>query len=211
MPLNDIDKLEAKLAKIDKERQGLFAAMQPLQDQSKKLYDKRAVLVQQISELKSADILMSGERDWPKLLDGNDDTLYSVFGRIINSYGCLYPSGVYCDTNQRAVKLKFCKENEDEIDVAYNFIKDVAPYYMATDKNNNISFSLFEETLSEYGIYRLDVNKSNIENSSLCITSHYTDRKIKDFTSLKEALGYIQQHYYYNSLEKDKARDECSY
>lgn len=129
---------------------------------------------------------------------------YNRYVSLLTEYG-LYHGGCWNATNQRAVSVRFKKQDCDKNLKQIEGLKLLLPYILpipeVKDEKDKIlvgckPVDIFEHTLSEDGVYQFYVRPDNTVILSFTRYYHTTYTEIGDFDV---AMKYIQQHHWYDS------------
>lgn len=197
-----IEAIEARIEELENKRAANKEKMQPMYKENSALTDEIQELQAQIMKLQSESI--ETEEDMIKFYIVNDGSSngmdhYYARNRFFDSLG-ISTYGYNATTNQSGFQIMLYKDgskNQSTIDG----IMKVLPYIIPFDgenynRENVTSFSIFESTCSEFGVYSLiyDFDK---DEWALSIIAWHRRREIKAFKMLKEAIDYISEHHYY--------------
>ena len=114
--------------------------------------------------------------------------------------------GGYCpETNQTAFEVSLYRDESfkkqfEEAQMVVPLIKEVTLIKYSKDNKGSQgkNLEIFESTLSENGIYSLQIFEDVIE---LIKTTYGRTELLRTFSTLKDAMKYIARHHYYKEAE----------
>lgn len=143
---------------------------------------------------------------------GSEKTPYEIYQTWSNGLWPLFlyckPSGYLPETYQSAIQLS-CYKNEpleDHLADVRLWLPHCKPFTYKDKKGESrpgVHVGIFERTLSEHGVYDLRVWSET--DMDLGKTTYGRYQVLQHFTSLEEAVAYIQKHHYY---EKSRTHEE---
>lgn len=146
-----------------------------------------------ISDIKVADA------DWQWIIDhpeGLSDAAYKRSKEMAEQIG-VQMEGYFRDTGQRVAKFDIPYKDANKVDIVAKAIRFLLPFYRPL-KDGTIRFSIFEHTLSEWGVYTLRYHTDGREEAwDILLTRYSRDEVQKTFSTLHGALTYISEHHYY--------------
>jgi hypothetical protein len=193
-----LDGLNKKIAELEAEREALFAQREPIEQAIVRNYEELEAVSNQRGELlvkekeeKPLDL------EWifsPKGDFGSMKEYYFAHAQI-EKLG-LRLSGRWGDTSQPVVEIALTPQNLGQ---TYESLKLVLPFIhpCTRDRFEGLKrVSVFEHTLSEHGVYALGVGADGGTCKLFRATYGWITTE-REFTSLLDALKYIQRHHYY--------------
>lgn len=203
--------LQQKLVELETEINSLFEQIEPLQDRVVSLREQEKEAREQLETLE-----LSGPVSWRYLLEetGTSSSVRAnacgkALTEISSVEGCipgLQTSGYFPNLQQRCVHIGLYKGAPELTAKVAAGLKEILPalktqtYDVGDDEVEGVLFDIFEEFLSEHGIFRLVVSKDS-GKSYITKTTYGTVRLVKDFPTLDEALKYIENNLYYKAKE----------
>lgn len=107
-------------------------------------------------------------------------------------------SGYFPDINQVCLDLQMTRGCEMSFQKTMRALEMVIPH-IKSNRDGNKKLGVFEYTLSEYGIYEIEVNDLGFFlNKRVYGIKHH----LKTFKSLEELVRYIQEYHYYDEIGK---------
>jgi hypothetical protein len=151
--------------------------------------------------------------DWEFLLEetGNtsrerykscDKALISLAPDLFGSYKglCVGPGTYDQDTQQRVLTVSIPKNNTGITEAVHSALITVLPFVKLTEsRTENFqvkSLKIFEASLSEGGVYNLEINEEK-ESYKVTFTRYGRASTHKQFSNLKDLLTYISKELYY--------------
>lgn len=193
--------LQARLTNAETELTFARDAFAKAQDVCHRAYEKWNALNEESMARK-----LAAENDISLILQAIPETKagYNRYVSLLTEYGLCH-GGYWAATNQRAVKVRFKKQDCDKNRKQIEGLKLLLPYILpipeVKDEKDKIlvgckPVDIFEHTLSEGGVYQFYVRPDN--TVILSFTRYYrtTYTEIGDFDA---AMKYIQQHHWYDS------------
>lgn len=197
---------EKKIAEKEARRQELFKLKEPIDAELSKLYKEIESLRDKQSKEKLKEEMSFEERFlWLMQEDGcsSDMTRHKAAEKMLHDMG-FWMSGYYTFSQQKAIELMLCKGKEESLTQTLENLTKILPLIKPMNEEGHKRFKIFEHTLSESGIYDL---WQQGDDWVLEKTTHGRTEELKRWGNLKEALAYIQQHHYYESVEDEEEDD----
>lgn len=208
-----IERIKNTIDLNDAKRQRLFKQKEPIDAELNKLYNKNRSLREKIVEIKAKE----KKTDWNWLLHctQTEDTVAKSrlreekLRKLNLSSSCYHP-----EIEQVIVRVSLVKGDPKSLELTLKGLKRIIPYIKPL-RDGYKHIGIFEHDLAEHGVYELkvDEDKSTNDACEIVVTRHGRLSSVMCSYSLKKVLEYIQQHLYYETLDKDEeyARDEIYY
>jgi hypothetical protein len=183
--INSIDK---QIAALEKQRQEVIAAIEPLQAKASRIYNKAAKLQTQ----KDKNV------DWAWLLEVYPESTvkYEFRREQFRKLGLMDPFGHWMDTKQTAVKIGLNKQDSKTSfwrnDKQLAAVKKLLPFIKYGEKGCK-RIDIFEHTLSKGSCYWLEFYK----DGRIQLAASYS--KPVKFKSIEEAFKYVRDNHWYES------------
>jgi hypothetical protein len=181
-------------------------------DLNKKLMFKNSEYTSLQAEIDSRKLKAMTTPDWEFLLEetGNTsneryracDKALSSLSPLFGSYVglCVGPGTYDQDTQQRVLTVSIPKDNTEITEAVHSALITVLPFVKLTEsRTENFqvkSLKIFEASLSEGGVYNLEINEEK-ESYKVTLTRYGRASTHKQFSSLKDSLTYISKELYY--------------
>ena len=104
-------------------------------------------------------------------------------------------TGYFDETEQVCIRISLTKGSKKSFNATVKGLKFILPYLKPI--GNKIPIDIFEETLSEHGVYKLKVDK-DMKKSVLTKTCYSMEMWVEKFNTIEEAVLYIQQNHWYD-------------
>lgn len=143
--------------------------------------------------------------DWNFLLNSNGAesmTLYRESKKRIEDLGPFTSSGIWSDSNQRAVKLMIYRDKPGEVERAIAGIElllpHIKPFRMSRYQDVDLKyFGIFEQSLSHRFIYSLGIDE--VKQQFFIFANNRVQKETKN---LKDMVQYIHDVLYYDTFEE---------
>lgn len=112
----------------------------------------------------------------------------------------LHNGGYWPQTQQRAVVVRFTKEDREENNNQINGLLTILPHIIPIDDasselNGCRLIDIMEHTLSENGSYKFGVRE---DNTVILLTQRYGTATVTELGEFYQAMKYIQQNHWYS-------------
>jgi hypothetical protein len=153
----EYDSIEAKLGPLFEQQATINKQIIALRETQKKVEERKGKM--QYEAMQASD-----QVDWALLLDAgpSGDRHYRevilAMRQVAPSNGIEF-SGYFPETQQHALRVKFTRGNEQQVEEAAKVLETLVPLYKPLpDYHGWLIFSIFESTLSEWGSYKFAYN-----------------------------------------------------
>lgn len=113
---------------------------------------------------------------------------------------------------QYVPQIKMYKNSKESFEKTLKGLQEVLPHLKVDDRKDHAakSIQIFERSLSQYGVYCFLAFGENAPFPFAVEKTVYSRPKIeKEFSSLEDAVSYIQEHHYYEDpAAKDRYNAE---
>lgn len=193
-----IEEMDRDIAILEKEWNAIIEQIEPLKTQADELYNRIRALRKARDE---ARIKSGPAMDWPELLrETHGDSMAMVHerDRRLSEIG-LRRSGFFLSTNQTCIQILLGRNDGDGIQKALEGIR-LLKSILKPLADGFIRFSVFEHTLSEFGIYNAKLSPDKDE-AFITKTTYGHESVIFGPASLLEVLTEISKEHWYNRLD----------
>lgn len=111
----------------------------------------------------------------------------------------LSSNGYFHETNQVYIRIALYRDNDSHFEKVYESLQNILPVIKPLEDGYK-HIDIFEHTLSEFGVYALQVHPDN-NKARIVITRWGRDSVVQRTTDLRSALKYIQQNNYYGETK----------
>lgn len=191
--------IEKELEEIEHESTKLIIKISPFQEKLNALYAKKKSLLEEREKI----WITTRKDDWAWILEENGSVSgerYKFRNKKIESLG-LMSSGYYPEINQVSIKICLTKNDEESYKKTMAGLKVILPFIIP--QNGIKRIAIFENTLSEGGIFSLEISETEIK---LCFCRGRREETLKSFQTLEEAVKYIQENHWYRKMVKGKLK-----
>lgn len=202
------EQLKKEIRSLDRKINKLSAQMKPLVSRRTSCNEQLATLeAQELLPLSLEKIANSDSR----LLDG---PLFKEVQTFMSKYKYVACEGTWTDTRRKAFRIALDQNDPldaqikeiEEIMAAIPFVDDLEKrtMYRKRDVDMDISkaklLSVFEYTLSEYGVYNLIVNENNIAG---LMKTTYGRSELVLVLPFREMIEYMLKNHPYQKIDED--------
>lgn len=186
--------VEAKIAALVAERQGIHKQMAPLCARLSALAEELCPLREERGRLK-----YGGALDWREVVRAlaSDDAASAFLSRRVEQEldrFDMLPDGYWADTCEASLQLSVRRTSESEAKCSAG-VRFFGPL-LTPHADGLVWFGLLEHTCSRHGSYTLKV-KPDMREVRLCVVEWGHERLIKSFQSPEKAVKYIRKHHWY--------------
>lgn len=190
--MSTLDELQQQLSQAQTELQNLNDIVAPM---LARIRDQRGVvddLTNKVDQL----LASSHSPDWHWLLEadnGNSSGAKTAARRQALSKWDLAGDSYQPDTNQTVLRIGMTQGDQTQLERVMEGLNTLLPYLRPGPRGGKF-ISILEQTLSQYGIWRLVV----LEDGVQLVSQVYGREHVKaQFDSLREAVAFVQQHHWY--------------
>jgi len=194
--------VDADIQKVETERDNLFKQKVPIDLALTKSYNKLERLQKERDEL-----MLSSSKipDWEFLLSTKGESMarYYAAQKALADIG-LGSDGEFLATKQRGIKVSLNYQDTKQVEATLSGLKTIVPFLKPI--NNVIAISIFEHTLSEFGVYHL-ILASKGQKCKITKITYGREEELSKFNTWKEALTYISKRLWYEGYPGDDDED----
>lgn len=195
---NELEELKASLEKLTTRRKATYEKYEKISNELAELHKKIDKVRSRIETIKMDGGFESFEDEANYYLfeDGHvSGARYKRRGEWLAKIG-LESSGYNPKTEQIALRICLYKNDDEETQRQHDSLMKVMPYLKPS--KDGIYIGIFENTLSEYGIYDLKVGDGQCK---LEFTRYGSTSTLKTFDTLLDAMKFVQEEHYYQKTK----------
>jgi len=213
--MDDIQEILAKVYSLRNERAEIHKVIGPMQARLMALYEEERPLKELVGQAQVAKMKAGGPIDWKWLLRTmasdaeNTQALLRYFDGLVSERFSMHHSGYYPETMEAALSVMVERNDESErkaVEGVKFFASIVEPFTpersLKEDEPKRVYFGVFENSLSEHGVYRLNL-LPDLQDITLCITVYSRESEVAKFKSVENAIRYIREHHWYGNGPED--------
>lgn len=188
---------DRRIATLEIELATLQQKIQPLETKRQEIWETLRDLKEKRDE--SLDVNKLSIADFLRCSHNETSAMYKKSQKFFDELG-FYMSGYFSETNQRALQLIAYKGREGEGERIIKAIKTVGVEMKPLKESDGyLYFGIFESSLSEGGVYHLNVSK-DLKTAKIEKTVYGSDRSVLKECELEKAVQYVVDHLWYRDL-----------
>jgi hypothetical protein len=201
--MTELTEVEAKLKALDLERADLLGKILPMQERVREISTEMEPLREQRDRIRYEVMPIDWKTVLKELVGEHSALLRRRVEKEVRERFGMMVSGYWSDTRELCLKVCVDRRLPDSKSKVVEGVKFFAPLLAPhtedrePDEAAYVWFGIHEHTLSQYGVYRLEV-LPDLSKARLSSTVYMRYSVVEEFTSVEAAVDYIDEHHWWD-------------